>query len=205
MQEGPLASAIGGAWAAIEALLTSEHETKVLAADRLAAIVACSFPRAELTTLSYIHMRATDDELAKLLSAADDNLTRARLMADALEAGITPVGRGVNDEAAAKRLTDILSSPRDRLAQVRSYVEGVFSRLYRQRNLTLHGGLVSGEGRRSTARVAAPLVAAGIDRIAHAWFVETTPPLELAARAQLKLELVGSSVGSHVAALLEMT
>lgn len=205
MQEGPLASAIGGGWAAIEALLTSEHETRALAADRLAAIVACSFPRAELTTLSYIHMRVTDDELTKQISSAESNLARARLMADALEAGSTPAGSGVNDEAAAKRITNILASPRDGLAKVRSYAGGVFSRLYRQRNLTLHGGLVSGDGRRSTARVAAPLVAAGIDRIAHAWFVETTPPLELAARAQLNLELVGSGAGSHVTALLEKT
>ena len=43
-----------GAGAGIEALLTGPgDEDRVSAADRMASLVACSFPRAELTALSY--------------------------------------------------------------------------------------------------------------------------------------------------------
>ena len=50
-------AAIAGGWAAIEALLAEPHDRSG-AADSLASIVACSFPRAELTVLSYIAERS---------------------------------------------------------------------------------------------------------------------------------------------------
>src|SRR5207244_6944715 len=46
--------AVAGGWAAIEALLVMPGDAeRGLAGDRLAAIVAASFPRAELTALAY--------------------------------------------------------------------------------------------------------------------------------------------------------
>ena len=45
-------AAVAGGWAAIEALL-SEPNDRAVASERLAMLVACSFPRAELTRLSY--------------------------------------------------------------------------------------------------------------------------------------------------------
>jgi hypothetical protein len=57
--------AIAGGWAAIEALL-SEPNDRGAAADRLAGLVACSFPRAELTFLSYV-LEANDAALATKL------------------------------------------------------------------------------------------------------------------------------------------
>lgn len=53
-------AAIAGGWAAIEALLAEPHDRSG-AADSLASIVACSFPRAELTILSYIAERTCPD------------------------------------------------------------------------------------------------------------------------------------------------
>jgi hypothetical protein len=49
----PPSAAVAGGWAAIEALLTGpgDRDQRMLAGDRMAALVACSFPRAELTTL----------------------------------------------------------------------------------------------------------------------------------------------------------
>ena len=52
----PTAAAAG--WAAFEALL-SEPGNHGVVADRMGAIVACSFPRAELTVLSYQAGRPT--------------------------------------------------------------------------------------------------------------------------------------------------
>lgn len=54
VDRGPVSSAVAGGWAAVETLLTAPGDRgKVQAADRLAALIACSFPRAELTRLAY--------------------------------------------------------------------------------------------------------------------------------------------------------
>jgi hypothetical protein len=58
-------------------------------------------------------------------------------------------------------------------------------------------------GLRACLRTVAPLVGAGLDRIAHGWFVEHCEPLELAARARIKLDTVGSATGSSALDLLE--
>src|SRR6202035_2996584 len=52
-------------------------------------------------------------------------------------------------------------------------------------------------------RAAAPLVGAGLDRIAHAWFTEKCDSLELAARAEIRLATVGGSSGYSPLDLLE--
>jgi hypothetical protein len=70
LNAGPAASAVSGGWSAIESLLSHATDTgegrpgRVVAADRLAAIVTCSWPRAELTALSYRHNPATPDALS---------------------------------------------------------------------------------------------------------------------------------------------
>jgi hypothetical protein len=53
MAAGSPSSAASGGWAAIEAMLSTPGDDRVLAADRMAMLIACSFPRAELTALSY--------------------------------------------------------------------------------------------------------------------------------------------------------
>jgi hypothetical protein len=52
LQVSSPSAAVAGGWAAVEALL-SEPNDRGGAAERLAQLVACSFPRAELTLLSY--------------------------------------------------------------------------------------------------------------------------------------------------------
>jgi len=203
MEAGPLPAAISGGWAAIESLLTEGQEVEKLAAPRLASIIACSFPRAELTTLSYFHVENADDTLASALRNEKENLRRARIMADAISRGDAIAGRGPQDEAARDRMFELLSSPRERLQSVRHYVEIAFNRLYRQRNVMLHGGKVSGDGRLQALATAPPLVGAGLDRVVHAWFTEGTSPVELAARAALAIELVGTEGGRHPTELLE--
>ena len=94
MEAGPRAAAISGGWASIESLLTESGESESLASLRLASIIACSFPRAELTALAFTHRRAATDSLAVALKAAPGNLQRARLTADALSCGHTLAGKG---------------------------------------------------------------------------------------------------------------
>lgn len=76
-------------------------------------------------------------------------------------------------------------------------------RFYRQRNILMHGGTTNSIALSTALRTAAPLVSAGLDRITHAALVEGITPLQLAARAKLNLELVGSSDGRHLVDLLE--
>ena len=74
--------------------------------------------------------------------------------------------------------------------------------MYKNRNLVLHWGKTDAVGLQSNLRAAAALVGAGMDRIAHAWFVEKVRPMELAARARYRLETVESPKGPHVVDLL---
>lgn len=203
MEAGPRSAAISGGWAAIEALLTQGQEAENLAAPRLASIIACSYPRAELTTLSFFHVENATDPLAVALSDEDENVKRARLMADAISRGDTIAGRGPQDTAAVDRMREVVNNPRITLKKVCDYVEVALNRLYRQRNLMLHGGRVTGDGRLEALATAPPLIGAGLDRIAHAWFAEGTHPVELVARARLHIELAGTAAGRRVTDLLE--
>ena len=203
LANGPRAAAIGGGWASLESLLTGRQERRGGAARLLAAVVTCSLPRAELTTLSYQHQKYASDDLSLRLSEETENLRRARLVADAILEERPILGRGPRDEAAYYRMSQVLAKPRATLARVHGYLENALDRLYRQRNLILHGGQVSGEGRTVALRTSPPIVGAGLDRLAHAWFVEGTRPIELAARAELNLKLVGARGTATVVELLE--
>ncbi len=204
LELGPRATAIGGGWAAIEALLLSAGEQpRDLAAGRIAAIVACSYPRAELTTLSYLHQREGADSLAGELADAQENLNRSKLVATAILSGGSVATRRPQDEAAVLRMAELLRDPMPVLRTVRMYVESAIRRLYRHRNLILHGGFVSGDGRDDALVTVPPLVGAGVDRIVHAYLTEGLDAVQLAARAELRLSLVGSAGDRTVADLLE--
>jgi hypothetical protein len=97
----------------------------------------------------------------------------------------------------------LVASPRRSLQGVRSVVEGSLRRLYRQRNIVLHGGSPQAVALDATLRTAAPLVGAGLDRIAHAYLVDRIHPLALAAKAELRLTLVGARDAPPATDLLE--
>lgn len=186
----PSAAAAGG-WAAIEALLSAPKDRGV-AADRLAALVACSFPRAELTALSYALKEDSPANASILskLSSCSENRERCSVIAKAIEAGQPLEFRTQSDFAARKRIEKVIRSPRTELRDIRTHTGYAFSRLYRQRNLVLHWGKTDAVALRAALRTAAPLVGAGMDRIAHSLYVEDLRPIELAARAHVSLETI---------------
>ena len=210
LNEGSPGPAISGGWAAIEALLVAPRDAEdgkggrgAVAADRLAALVAASWPRAELTTLSYRHRPTEPDRLASELRTETENRRRARLVADALESGRRLALRDAGDLAAVSRMAATLDAPRSTLRVVSGHVAATIRRLYRQRNIVLHGGTTGAIARDVTLRTAAPLVGAGLDRIVHAQLADGVKPLEVAERALLGLALVGGDDGAHVVDLLE--
>jgi len=87
-------------------------------------------------------------------------------------------------------------------AAMGTHLSTVFRGLYRNRNIVLHGGKTDAVGLRSSLRNAAPLVGAGMDRIAHAWFVEGLEPVQIAARAAVRLATAGAPDGPEIVDLL---
>lgn len=205
LNEGPPGPAVSGGWAALEALLLGPGDggDRGVAGDRLASLVACSFPRAELTTLAYAHSNEANDELAERIKTAESNRDRAALVAHAIRTSHSLVLLSQSDRLAERRLREILLGPRAVLRDIEQHTARTMRRLYRQRNLVLHWGRMNAVCLRAALRTAAPLIGAGIDRIAHAWFTHQTSPLELAARARLRLELLGSVSETSCFELLE--
>jgi hypothetical protein len=206
--------AVAGGWAAVESMLTHPADPKdddarggkTVAADRLAAIVACSWPRAELTTL--VHRHTGDDDLATKRDACETNHDRCGVLLDELKAhGITrlqferPTKR--SDWAAADRMQRMLSDPRQLLHQVEGAAKIAFRRLYRARNVVLHGGSTSSVALDATLRTSAPLLGAGLDRLTHHFFEEQVQPLDVAARAEVGLQLVDGETELSVIDLLQ--
>jgi hypothetical protein len=203
LDEQPPSAAVAGGWAAIEALLTGpgDRDQRILAGDRMAALVACSFPRAELTTLSY--------ELEKQGGAIGDELKECPTNKDRCEVLVREIGTGAtlafprnSDQAALNRLTAMLNNPNPVLKDIEARITESFRRLYRNRNIVLHGGKTGAIALRACLRICAPLVGAGLDRIAHATYTEGLSPLELAARARIRLDSLDSAAAVHPIDLL---
>jgi hypothetical protein len=209
LNAGPTASAAAGAWAAIESLLfhpgdqTDVEEGRAVAADRLAAVVTCSWPRAELTALSYRHKPTTPDATSDALCACQTNMERSEVVARALSAGAPLALHSPADVAAAERMRAVLAAPYQQLGDVRCIAQNVLRRLYRQRNIVVHGGNTAAIALDSALRTAAPLIGAGIDRLVHAQLVNHVEPLDLAARAENSLALAGDPLGPALTQLLE--
>lgn len=193
-------AAVAGGWAAIEALL-GESNDRASAADRLAMLVACSYPRAELTGLSYAIARLGGDIAAELV-AAGSNRDRAAVVMQRLTGIAEESSLDVSDRAALARMRVLAASPRKVLADVQDHATAAFRRLYRQRNLVLHWGKTDAVALRASLRTAAPLAGAGFDRIVHAHHVDRLKPLELTARARVALATVGSGAGPSCVDLL---
>lgn len=207
LQAGPPAVAAAAGWSAIESLLLGpgdEEARNVVAADRLAALVACSWPRAELTDLAWARIHAKDDALSRELGALETNRQRAaRIWQELKSQGrIREIVHGP-DIAACYRLRPLFSDPRRLLLDVRAHAAESLRRLYRQRNLVLHSGRTEAVALGAALRTASPLVGAGIDRIVHGALAKNLAPLELLAKAEFELDRAGSDGAPSIVDLLE--
>lgn len=209
LNSGPAAPAVSGAWAAVESLLYHPDDARdraqgrAVAADRFALLVACSWPRAELTTLSHRHKPQIPDVLAKGLAGCGSNKERCEHVAKALASGHQLVVTLAGDRAAAARMTDLVNQPRQTIQEISNLVNGSLRRLYRQRNIIVHGGTTHNPALAATLRTTAPLIGAGLDRITHAFLTEGVDPLDLASRAQVRLASVAKSTWRPIVELLE--
>jgi hypothetical protein len=200
---GPPAVAVAAGWSAVEALLTGPGDkTNVVAADRLAALVACSWARAELTDLAWARIRQQDDSLSRELAALSTNREKAARIATEIASG-AHLDLNDSDAAAARRVGDALHDPRRVLTDIRAHATDAFRRLYRVRNVVLHSARTESVALSSTLRTVPPLAGAGMDRVAHAYLVSELRPLELVARAEVELARSGAVSAPKLTDLLE--
>ena len=197
METGAPGTAIAGGWAAIEAVLARPATPSGVIAEDFAVLVACSFPRAELTPLAYVYTAENDDSLSEELRRASSNLERCELLGTAIQQGERVCFRAPSDRAALERVRDILADPSAALRRVVTYTNEALQRLYSQRNLVLHTGTTDSVAMSSTLRTAPPLVGAGLDRLVHdALATGESDPLRLVARARTALEHCGHEGGA---------
>lgn len=192
MNEAAPSPAITTGWAAIESLLVGPGgHSKLIASERIANIIACSFPRGELTKLAYQYLKeGNDDELTKNLVAEKYNKGKTVVIANYIKAGNDLEFEDLADQLAFQRVAKLINSPYQVLHQIREQVRETMHRLYRQRNRVVHGGLVESEYLEATLRTAAPLIGAGFDRIAQALYVQKKSALKLAAQAENRSEFL---------------
>jgi hypothetical protein len=197
-------AALSNGWAAVEALLVHPAERHhVQAADRMAAIVACSLPRAELTRLSGAAFEGADG-LRRDLDKATTATARVERLERALRGGTKIRFAAARDQAACNRVKKLITDPVVSLGNVRWYLAQAFRRLYHQRNVIMHSGRFQSVVMRATLRTVPPLAAAGLDRIVMAYQIgPRNSALKLAARAALELDLVGSDAARTLGTLLE--
>lgn len=195
-------AAIAGGWAAIEGLLADPND-RATAADNLATLVTCSFPRAELTALSHRAER-NHAEQCRELEGVQTNRDRSRILATMIIEQREPEMSAIADQAAIARLRKLLANPGLELQTIREAIAESFHRLYRQRNLILHGGRLDSVVLKASLRTVSKLAGAGMDRITHGHYVQHLSPLELVAKANLGLAVVGHESPLSCVDLLEV-
>lgn len=196
-------TSVAAMWAAVEGLLTRPSDAGVAAADRMAAVVAGGFIRAELTQLV--------DVLANSEGPLGEALTSQTRLTSKMDSVLEAVGSGSEmqltdptDVAAVARVRNVLNDAAGTMTRVRGYYQDAFRRLYMQRNLLLHGGRFDSVALPATMRTLPPLVAAGLDRLVHAAMQDSpTDPFGLAARAENELTLLGKPEARSIHRLLE--
>ena len=200
-------AAVAGGWAAVEALLIRPGEGKhQIAADRLAALITCSLPRAELTPLAYQHMESgIDDTLARSLRATSTNYDKVQLVEQHLRSGLALTLSTGSDVAAQDRIRAIIADPAGQLERIHAYVTESLRRLCNQRNTIAHSGSLRSVALSATTRTAFSLVGAGLDRIVHAQLQADgkLSPFSLVARAEIELRLAGTPGERPLSSLLD--
>jgi hypothetical protein len=115
-----------------------------------------------------------------------------------------PAMPGLQDQAAVQRMRKLLKNPGPKLQIIRESIGDSFHRLYRQRNLILHGGRLDSVALSASLRTAAKLAGAGMDRITHGHYVQSLRPMELVAKANVGIALLSPTSPLGCVDLLEI-
>ncbi len=197
--------AVMSGWSAIESLLVDvADEGDVVAAKRFSLIVAASMARAELTGLAWTYALTHEDDLAAEIRGFDRNLDRAKRFQRHLCAGTAVRLPNEVDRLALSRIRPLLTDPRPAITRIAEILTREFVRLYRKRNLIVHGGHTHNTNLHAVIERMSPLIGAGIDRIVHAGLKYGIPPIQLSATADAKLHYLVPAGVDHPGNLLDL-
>lgn len=203
-------SAVAGAWAAIESLLVTGHDSsdrligRAIAADRASTVVTASWPRAELTRLAYrvLGNSSTNPALKGELEVTKSaKLLLANTVLTWIERGTPFHFKDARDRCAELRMQALVRNPYAVLGRVKRYTTSSFRRLYRQRNMILHGGSVRPIGVGATLRTAGPLLGVVIDRLTQAHAQSGFRPLQAVAHAEVAIASTRDGTSSYLSTL----
>ena len=197
--------AVMSGWSAIESLLVGPaDEQDVAAAARFSLIVAASMIRAELTRLSRRYIEVHADRAAEQMRACPTNIERARLFQ--MHAVATPhidLQRSA-DNLALARIRPVLTHPKAQLERISEILTREFTRLYRKRNMIVHGGQIHESNLQAISDTLAPLIGAGVDRIVHHGLKSNISPIELSAVAQTRLQYLTPTTATDPGNILDV-
>lgn len=176
-------------WSAIESLLVGPADRDdIVAAKRFSLIIAASLMRAEFTWLAKTYIAENDDADARALDECETNIERAKRFQMLAFTRPDLALTNVTDNLALQRVRPALRNPRQEVARIAEILTREFTRLYRKRNMVVHGGQISGSNLHSISETLTPLIGAGIDRIVHAQLQFGVSPIELSAMAEARVE-----------------
>lgn len=196
--------AVVNGWAAIESLMVGPaDEQDVIAARRFALIVAASMLRAELSWLSRSYASHHDGPAAEEMQECSENLDRAKLFQRHLSSD-PPLNLNAMDMLALSRIRPALTNPRREIEKITGILTREFTRLYRKRNMIVHGGQIQENSLHSLSETLAPLIGAGIDRIVHVGLKHNVKPIELSAIAESRIHYLVPSTSTDAGNLLDL-
>ncbi len=115
-----------------------------------------------------------------------------------------PLALSAVDGLAIGRVRPALSNPRAEVEKITDILTREFTRLYRKRNMIVHGAQIQESSLHSLSETLAPLIGAGIDRVVHVGLKFEVPPIELSAIADSRLHYLTPSSPTDPGNLLEM-
>ncbi|SIN17553.1 Uncharacterised protein [Mycobacteroides abscessus subsp. abscessus] len=197
--------AVMSGWSAIESLLVGPADCDdIVAAKRFSLIIAASLMRAEFTRLAKTYAAENDDPDARALNQCETNIERAKLFQILAFNRPDLILASSTDNLALQRVRPALQNPRQEVNNVTDILSREFTRLYRKRNMVVHGGQIRGANLHSISETLTPLIGAGIDRIVHAQLQFGIPPIELSAMAEARVDYLSPTTSDSGGGLLDL-
>ena len=197
--------AVMSGWSAIESLLVGPADREdIVAARRFSLIIAASLIRAEFTWLAKTYTSENDDADAQALDGCQTNIERAKLFQMLAFTRPDLTLTNATDSLALQRVRPALQNPRQEITNIAEILTREFTRLYRKRNMVVHGGQIHGANLHSISETLTPLIGAGIDRIVHAELQFGVPPIELSAIAEARVDYLSPTASDSGGGLLDL-
>lgn len=188
-------------WASCEALLGRTGQGGHLVAPRMAAILACAYPRQ--LAFDLLQRAKKLKQSGVKLEARTEGRSPAVVLREFWEdiAANDPGFTEPADQAAYFRFRATIANPKAQLKRVRKYLEELLLRLYYHRNFVMHSAKTNTVSLNDVAGVAPVIVAAALSEMVSGIAREVAPGA-LADRAAIELDLLGTDAAKPLISLL---